>query len=473
MKIVFAVFECVPFVKVGGLADVAGTLPEYLRQSGQEIIVVLPLHKQVDKKKFKLINLNRQLIIPVGNEYLTAGVWRCKRDNSVPVYFIENDRYFGREPVYGNEFGEYPDNSDRLIFFNRSVFEICKSIGFKPDIIHCNDMQTGLIPAYLKTLYRIDSFFSDTKTVYEIHNIVYQGLYSAVAYFRAGFDWVDFTVDRLEYYGQVNFTKSGINYAGKIITVSPAYAREIQSSAKYGHGMEGILTSRSSDITGILNGIDYDIWNPEKDKFIVSNYSIKTLQGKQLCKSDLLKNCGLPDNGSVVIGMVSRLDSIKGFDLIIDIIDKIMELPVQLVILGSGNEYYSTRLKKFMNKYREKLSYNPGFNDELAHKIYAGSDIFLMPSETEPCGLSQLIALRYGTIPIVHKTGGLADTIDSEYGISFDMFNSGKLYNTIIESIDMYKDRLKWNKMITAAMKKRFSWDKSVKQYLKVYNSLI
>jgi len=472
MKVLFTSFECLPFIKVGGLADVAGTLPKFIREKNIDIRVVLPLHKKIDRKKFKIKKiLNKHFLIPIGKNLEKAEIWTTKYE-SVPVYFIENNKYYDREPIYGTSAGDYFDNSERFIFFNRAVLELCKSIEFKPDIIHCNDMQTGLIPAYLKTLYRIDAYFTNTKTIFTIHNIAYQGLYGQDIYFLAGFGWEDFTHDKFEYYGQINFMKAGIVYADKITTVSPTYAKEIQSSREFGRGMEGVLKSREKNIVGILNGIDYQEWNSEKDRYIKNNYSFKNIENKKLSKYDLQEYCNIKKSDEPLIGMVSRLDPLKGFDLLIEIIDELMKLPLQIVILGIGYKEYQDKLKELSLKFPEKLSLNLEFNNELAHKIYAGSDIFLMPSKTEPCGLGQLIAMKYGTIPIVHKTGGLADTVDSNCGFVFENYDSKQLLETIKKAIDKYNDPEVWKLYIKNCMKKNFSWEKSVKEYVSLYKSL-
>ncbi|MDI6641867.1 MAG: glycogen synthase, partial [Elusimicrobiota bacterium] len=394
----------------------------------------------------------------------------------VPVYLIENDKYFNREGIYRTENSDYPDNPERFIFFSRAVLEALKAIDFKPDILHCNDMQTGLIPAYLKTLYRIDAFYNNTKTVFTIHNIAYQGFYSKDVFYLAGFDSVDFTPEKLEYYGGINFMKSGIVYSDIVTTVSQTYAVEIRTLPEFGRGLEGVLSSRSNDLFGIVNGIDYEEWNPDIDKIIVKNFSADNLTGKEYCKKDLQKVCNLATENVAIFGMVSRLDSLKGFDLLSEVIPEIVKLPLQLVVLGLGDKIYQDKLTEFGKEYSEKLSVNLKFDNNLAHKIYAGSDFFLMPSAAEPCGLSQMIAMRYGTIPVVHKTGGLADTVrqfDSKTkkgtGIVFEKYSASALLEAIENALEIYGNKTLFNAIRENAFSEDFSWNRSVKEYLRIY----
>ncbi len=475
MKVLICSFECVPFAKVGGLADVVGTLPKFLKKKKIDVRVVIPLHKKIDRKKFGLKNLNQKFLIPIGGIIEDANLWQSKI-GSVPIFFIESSKFFDRDEIYRTKDGDYSDNPVRFIFFSRAVLECCKAIDFKPDIIHCNDMQTGLIPAYLKTLYRIDAFFSKTKTIFTIHNIAYQGVYPKDIFYIAGFKDEDFTPEKLEYYSQISFIKAGIVYSDIVSTVSPTYSLEIQTSSEHGRGLEGILRTRKDALYGILNGIDYEEWNPETDKIIKSNYNTSDISGKNLCKKDLQNICGLSKDDVPLMGMVSRLDPLKGFDLLVEISSEIIKMPVQLVILGVGDKIYQDALLDLSRKYPKKISLNLKFDNDLAHKIYAGCDIFLMPSRSEPCGLGQMIAMRYGTIPVVHKTGGLADSVTpfnqktkNGTGFLFDEYNSGSFLNTIENVIEIYKKRDLWKTLIINAMKQDFSWSNSVQEYIRIY----
>jgi len=475
MKVLICGFECVPFAKVGGLADVVGTLPKFLKNKKIDIRIVIPLHKKIDRKKFGLKNLNQKFLIPVGGTIEEANIWQGKID-SVPVYFIENNKYFDRDEIYRTKDGDYSDNPLRFIFFSRAVLECCKAIDFKPDIIHCNDMQTGLIPAYIKTLYRIDAFFNKTRTVFTIHNIAYQGVYPKEVFFIAGFGWEDFTPEKLEYYNQMNFIKAGIVYSDVVTTVSPTYSKEIQTSSEHGRGLEGVLRTRKNVLYGILNGIDCDEWNPETDKIIKSNYSISDISGKNSCKKDLQDSCGLPKQDFALMGMVSRLDPLKGFDLLTEIASEIVKMPVQLVILVVGDKIYQDALLDLSKKYPEKINLNLKFDNNLAHKIYAGSDIFLMPSRSEPCGLGQMIAMRYGTVPVVHKTGGLADSViqfdpktRKGTGFLFEEYSPSAFLNSIKKAVEIYSKKSLWKNIVINDMKQDFSWTSSVQEYLRIY----
>ncbi|MFN3966117.1 MAG: glycogen synthase GlgA [Endomicrobiia bacterium] len=479
MNVLICSFECVPFAKVGGLADVVGTLPKFLKSKKIDVRVVIPLHKKIDRKKFGLKNLNQRFLIPVGGIIDEGNIWQGKID-SVPVYFIENSKYFDRDEIYRTKDGDYSDNPLRFIFFSRSVLEFCKAIDFKPDIIHCNDMQTGLIPAYLKTLYRIDAFFNKTKTVFTIHNIAYQGVYSKNVFYLAGFSEEEFTFEKLEYYNQINFIKAGIVYSDIVSTVSPTYAIEIQTNHEHGRGLEGVLRTRKNSLFGILNGIDYEEWNPETDKIIKANYNYNDISGKSLCKKDLQNLCGLPKDDVALMGMVSRLDPLKGFDLLTEISSEIVKMPVQLIILGVGDKIYQDILLDISRKYPEKVSLNLKFDNELAHKIYAGCDMFLMPSRSEPCGLGQMIAMRYGTVPVVHKTGGLADSViqfnpktKRGTGFLFEEYSSKAFLNAIKKAVESYKEKSLWESIVLNDMKQDFSWNNSVKEYLKIYKLAI
>ncbi|MCX7956461.1 MAG: glycogen synthase [Endomicrobia bacterium] len=483
MKVLFASFECAPFAKVGGLADVVGTLPKYLTLNKNiEVKIVIPLHSKIDKEFFKLDNTGLKVIIPIMDEYIEGMIWKGKLNKNVEVYFIQNERFFNRDEIYATSHGDYPDNHLRFIFFSRAVLETAKAIDFKPDIIHCHDMQSGLIPAYLKTLYRIDAFYYNTKTVFTIHNIAYQGLYGPEVHFIAGFSGYDFIPEKLEYYGKINFMKAGITFADYVTTVSPTYARMISSLHHEGRGLEGILAKRFAEgkLIGIINGIDYVEWDPVADEFIKANYDLNNLQNKKLCKEDLQEYCKFVRNNVPIYGMVSRIDPLKGFDLILKIMDKFLSnFDVQVVILGKGYKHIQDDLKKIENHYSNKFKVFLEFNNPLAHKIYAGSDFFLMPSNSEPCGLGQMVAMRYGTIPIVYKTGGLADTVKnfdkhsgSGNGLVFDHYSEEYLYEKLTESFRIYNEN-SILPLIRNAMSENFSWEESTKRYIELYNRLV
>lgn len=456
MKIVICSSEAVPFAKTGGLADVTGALPLALEKEKQEVIIILPRYKVVDNAKFKLERLN-------------ADISYCGIGKNIKVYFIENEKYFNRDGLYGDKNGDHKDNLDRFAYYCRRSLSLLKEINFKPDIIHCHDWQSSLIPVYLKTIYANDQFYKKTRTILTIHNIGYQGIFPKDEFSKLGLDWNLFNVETLEFYGQVNILKGGMVFADIINTVSPTYAKEIETK-EFGFGLEGVLNQRRSSVFGILNGLDYDIWNPQTDKFIAKNFSTLDSDGKKKNKEDLQAICKLPKAKALpLFGIVSRLAEQKGFDILVEGIDEICKLGIQIVILGTGEIKYHQILENVVKKYPKVISLNLKFDDPLAHKIYAGSDIFLMPSKYEPCGLGQLIAFRYGTIPLVFKTGGLADTVNSSNGFVFNSYNKAGLIKAIKKASVAFADNKKWDVLISQAMNCNFSWAASAKKYLELY----
>jgi len=456
MKIVMCASEVVPFAKTGGLADVAGALPLALEESGQEGIVIMPRYRAIQDTKFKISRVKEDI------SYSKIG-------KNIKVYFIENEQYFNRDNLYTDKNGDYPDNLERFSYYSRRALELLKEIKFKPDIIHVHDWQASFVPLYLKTLYANDAFYKKTKTVLTIHNIGYQGLFPKEEFPKLGLDWSLFDMEKLEFYGKVNILKGGMVFSDLINTVSPTYSKEIQSK-EFAFGLEGVLAKRKKSLFGILNGLDYSIWNPETDKFIAAQFSAKNVKGKFRDKEDLQKFCNLSLSKDIpLFGIVSRLAEQKGFDILAEAIDAICNLKLQLVILGTGDLKYHTLLSDIVKKYPEVISLHLKFDDTLAHKIYAGSDIFLMPSKYEPCGLGQLISLRYGTIPLVFKTGGLADTVNKDNGFVFDLYKSETLFKTIKEALKAFQDDKKWAGLTQKAMKCDFSWEESAKQYVRLY----
>ena len=456
MKIVICASEVVPFAKTGGLADVAGALPLALEKEGQEVIVILPRYKAIDAAKFNLKTS--------GDGILTGTLGQ-----GIKVYFIENAGLFNREGLYGDKQGDHPDNLERFSFYCRRSLELLKEINFKPDIIHCHDWQSSLIPVFLKTVYSQDPFYKKIRTVLTIHNIGYQGLFPREEFPKLGLDWSLFSMEGLEFYGKVNILKGGMLFADLINTVSPTYAREIQTK-EFGFGLEGVLNKRKDSVFGILNGLDYDIWDPQRDKFIARNFSITDLTGKARDKEDLQALCKLPlKKGVPLVGIVSRLAEQKGFDILAEGIDAICKMDIQMVILGTGDLKYHQVMQEMVAKYPKVISLNLKFDDPLAHKIYAGSDIFLMPSRYEPCGLGQLISLRYGTIPLVFKTGGLADTVNADNGFVFSNYSKMALVKTIRRALAAFQDKKQWDALVQNALKCNFSWDASARKYLELY----
>lgn len=456
MKIVIAASEVVPFAKTGGLADVAGALPLALEDEGHQVIIVMPRYKMITDSKFKIKRLNDTTSFAV-----------IGRD--IKVYFIENEDYFDRDGLYGDAEGDHPDNIERFSFYCRATLELLKDIDFRAEVVHVHDWQAALIPVYLKTMHANDPFYRDMATVLTIHNIGYQGVFPREEFPKLGLDWSLFSVDGLEFFNKVNILKGGLIFSDLINTVSPTYSLEIQEK-KFGFGLDGLLRRRRNALFGILNGIDYSIWNPQTDRFICQNYSSNTVEDKALCKHDLQKACRLPAKKDIpVVGIVSRLAEQKGLDIIGEAIEEICSLELQLVILGTGDQKYHQILEEVAREHPQVMSLNLKFDDPLAHKIYAGSDIFLMPSQYEPCGLGQLIAFRYGAVPVVYKTGGLADTVTTKNGFSFDDYSRQALLKTVKKAVKTYHDKEKWQALVKRAMDSNFSWKESARKYLGLY----
>ncbi|MEA3306767.1 MAG: glycogen/starch synthase [Elusimicrobiota bacterium] len=479
MKILIAASEAFPFCKTGGLGDVVGALSQMFSRLGDnEVVLFLPKYRNMGGGAFSLRAISGKFLIPMENKIETASMSHVQW-GKVAVYFIENSKYFDRPGMYRTKYGDYKDNDERFIFFSRAVLEGAKFIGFKPDIIHCHDWQTALLPAYLNTLYRIDSFFVKTVSVFTINNIAYQGIFAKKSFLKAGFDWNDFTQDKFEFYGGMNFMKAGIVFTDRITTVSPSYSKEIQSYGEFGKGLEGVLKHRSKKLSGILNGIDDEIWNPADDMFIKRNYDKKTFaKGKSNCKMALLKECDIEEDKDILLaGVVSRLDEQKGLDILCDVIPELTD-KMQFIILGAGEEKIANKLKKLAKTYPKRVFFKSGFNEALAHKIYAASDIFIMPSRFEPCGLSQMIAMLYGSLPVATKTGGLKDTVfytgepkDSN-GFLMEAANKKSLRSALGKALALFKRKLLWNTMIRNAMNGDYLWDASAEKYLEIFKSI-
>lgn len=456
LKVLFATSEISPFSKTGGLADVAGSLPIALSKLGVDVRVATPRYKSIS-----------------GTDN------RAELDAKVPVYFIDKPEYFSRNYLYGGKTGAYADNLDRFVYFSKRTLELLKEAGFKPDIIHCNDWQTALIPVYLKDRFAKDPFYAKMKTVFTIHNIAYQGIFSKDEFYKTGLSWDYFTMHKLEFYDMVNLLKGGVVYSDIITTVSPTYAREI-TTPELGYGLEGALAGRKDFLFGIINGIDYNHWDPLRDKELINHFSEAGMKGKHENKSALQKECGLEERAGVfLIAMISRLADQKGMDLIANIIRPLLKLDLQFILLGTGEERYIRLFEEMGKRYKGRVSVNLKFDPILAKRIYAGSDAFLMPSRYEPCGLGQIISLRYGTIPVVRKTGGLADTI-TEYnpglcrgnGFLFERYDAEELFGAVSRAFTIYGRKELWNKLVMNAMRCDFSWNASAKKYLDLYKKI-
>lgn len=475
MKILFVASEVTPFAKTGGLADVAGALPKTLKTLGHDVRIMMPFYAVVEKGGMAVRKGRKSASVMVeGVE--KKGFLRQASLGEIPVYLIENKEYFAREELYGTPGGDYPDNAQRFSFFCRCVLELLKKMDFRPDIIHCHDWQTALIPHYLKHERKNDPFFARTGVIFTIHNLAYQGLFPKEELSIMGLSKECYTIDGLEFYGKVNLLKGGILSADIVTTVSENYCREIRTP-EMGCGLHGVLQARKDDLVGILNGLDYDEWNPAVDKEIMKNYSHASLSGKMVDKIGLQRLMGLSSAPEIpVFGMVSRMVAQKGFDLIAELLPTIAAAPMQLVLLGNGEERYVKAFQEMRGSGARNVAFTSGFDHALAPKIYAGSDMFLMPSFFEPCGLGQLIAMRYGTVPVVRRTGGLADSVfdpqdneKSPNGFVFEEYTAEALWNAMNRAMIAYQDKVLWKKLMRRCMSSDYSWQNSVQKYLELY----
>ncbi len=476
-NILFAASECVPLVKTGGLADVAGSLPKYFDREEFDVRVILPAYTMIpDVYRSKMQYLTHFYSYFNGRDRY-VGVKKLEMDG-LTFYFIDNEEYFGGSFPYT----DYYYDIEKFCFFDKAVLSVLPSLGFKPDVIHCHDWHTGLIPVYLKEEFAADPFYQNIRTVMTVHNLKFQGFYNAeVMKSITGLPWELFTVDKLLSYDNGNMLKGGLVYADRISTVSRSYAEEVMTR-EYGECLEGLFRFRAKDFCGIVNGIDTKVFDPETDPALPARYSKENFRtGKKACKKALQQELGLtPDENVMLIGLISRLTEQKGLDLIAAILPEIMDLPVQFVVLGTGEARYEELFRKAAETWPGRFSASFRYSEELSHRIYAAADAFLMPSRFEPCGLSQLIALRYGTLPIVRATGGLKDTVEpydplsgSGTGFSFADYDACSLRDTVNVAYALYaEDRQRYDRLIRSAMSQDFSWDASARKYEALYRSI-
>ncbi len=473
--------EAVPFAKTGGLADVAGSLPPALQRQGVETALVLPAYRTILETGYSWRSIYTNMPVPLGNVTLPADVLEGETEEGVRVYLISRQDLFNRPALYGDHHGDYYDNLERFSFFCHGVLRLANQLSITPHLLHLHDWQTGLIPALLKGPYRDWPNLSGMPTVFTIHNLGYQGNYGADRLPVTGLSYARFFhPEALEYWGGFSLLKSGILYAHAVTTVSPTYAREIQSE-EGGMSMAPVLRSRGGDVRGILNGVDYGIWNPETDPHIEANYSGHDLAGKSECKAALLRELQLESKlmDAPLFCMISRLDVQKGFDLLLSSMDSIMETGAGMVILGSGNEWISHDLAEAQKRFPGRMALKTGFDPNLAHRMMAGADIFLMPSLYEPCGLTQMYALKYGTVPVVRGTGGLEDTVSSfdpatgeGNGFKFYAYEKDALMHSLHQALRCFESPSKWKKLVQNGMKADFSWDRSAREYADIYTRL-
>ena len=484
MKIAFAASEVVPFAKTGGLADVCGTLPKELAELGNEVKVFMPKYYEINEHEYghQYDSLIGELKISIAGHTHSVHVFHGKLPNSnVNIYFVHYPKFFHRKKFYTEDW----DEDERFILFSKAVIQIMQKLGWSPDIIHANDWQTGLIPVLLKENYGWDNLFRNTKTVFTIHNIGYQGRFSLESYKRAELHPSLYENGGiLSHENDANYLKSAIVYSDIITTVSETYSKELLTK-EYGAGMDGYLWQRNDDLYGIVNGVDYNVWNPEIDNLIPFNYSVDDLSGKLKNKKHLLDKLGIPFNSEIpLIGIVTRLVSQKGIDILVETLESILNLKVQLVILGSGEKNIEEFLQMAALHYPHKFGVYFGYSEELAHLIEAGSDIYLMPSKYEPCGLNQIYSLKYGTVPVVRKTGGLADTVQdwneyNEYGeetgtgYSFFEYSAAALLHSVKRAVNDFQNKAIWRQIQLNGMTKDYSWTSSALEYMKIYQKAL
>ncbi len=490
LKILFVTSELFPFIKTGGLADVSAALPQMLTELGHEVRILVPKHGAIDSRKYKIHDVVRlkDINVKIGEKEVLFSV----RSSFLPspkvrvqIYFLDNQEYFGsRKSLYTDPISgqEYPDNDERFILLNRAVFELITKLGWIPDIIHCNDWQTGLAPAYLKTVYKDEPQFSSFKILFTIHNLSIQGSFSKSSFEKTGLPAnLCNEASGILHEGKVNYMKSAMLFADAITTVSPNYAKEIMKDKDLSGGLNKTVEKRKKVLSGVVNGIDTDEWNPEKDKHISTQYSAKNLSEKAANTKALLERFGLKYEENVpVIGMVSRLFDSKGMDLVVEAFPKLMAENVKVVLLGTGDKKYHQAFEKFGMKYGDKFGYYLGFSDELAHWIEAGADMFLMPSKYEPCGLNQMYSQVYGTVPIVRETGGLVDTVTrfndktgEGTGFMFKEYKAESLLKELARALKVFQDKKLWAKIIKNGMKSDFSWQSSAKSYIELYKKVL
>ncbi len=486
LRILFVASEVAPFAKTGGLADVAGALPRALAGLGHDVRVLLPKYRGAEAHATDARVVVPTIRVPLGDRAAEGTLVEGRAPSGVPVYLLEHEHYYNRDSLYGTADGDYWDNCERFVFFCRAAIEGLARLDnarggarWAPQIVHANDWQTGLLPVYLRTVYRDHPLLGSLATVFTIHNLAYQGVFWHYDMPMTGLGWDLFTPAGIEFYGKLNFLKGGLVFSDLLTTVSRTYAREIRTTA-FGCGLEGVLEDRSQDLHGVINGIDYELWNPQKDPAIAHPYSADDSEPKAICRETLRRELGLEDGAGPVIGIVTRLAEQKGMDLVLEALPGILAEGAQLVILGSGEARLEEAFRDAAAQHRGQVAVRIGYDDDLSRRIYAGTDAFLMPSRYEPCGLGQLIALRYGGAPIVRRTGGLADTV-TEFdparrvgtGFVFDAFTAEALLTAVRRAASTYRQPSVWKALVRNAMTEDFSWDASAREYVTLYRKAL
>jgi starch synthase len=479
MRIAIVSPEAVPFAKTGGLADVAGALPKELAGLGHEVRLVMPKYKAVDETKFGLKDTGKEVLVPLADKVVRGRIFTAAHDGYEAV-FIANDDFYMRDNLYGDKSGDFSDNASRFVFFAKAVPVALVEIGFGVDIMHVNDWQSALIPLFFRSIYKNDAYWKKTATLLTIHNLGYQGIFWHLDMPLLGVGWDYFTPSGIEFWGKINFLKAGILYADLINTVSETYAREI-TTPEFGFGLDGVLRDRKDDLFGVVNGVDTDVWDPRTDALITARYDAETPAGKVENKKALLGEFYLPERLDLpLVGVISRLADQKGFDILAEAFDEIMAMDLMMVVLGTGDARYHELFTRLGKQYPTKLGVKLAFNVRLSHLIEAGSDIFLMPSRYEPCGLNQMMSMRYGTVPVVRATGGLADTVidynektHQGTGVRFLEYDAASLVAALKRAVSLFAKKKQWEVLMKNGMAADFSWRASAVKYERLYGTAI
>ncbi len=479
MKILFAASEAAPFAKTGGLGDVVGSLPKALDSLGHDVRVIMPRYRSVGVEPFGLHRVLEPMTVWLSGKPFEVTLYESVLPGTqVPIYFVDQPTLFDREGLYQEHGADYPDNLERFSVFAQAVLQAVPQLGWQPEMLHAHDWQAGLLVAHRALTRATDPLWQSVATVFTIHNLAYQGVFPQADWWMTGLPYHAFTMDGLEFYGRINCLKGGLVHADQLTTVSPTYAREIQTR-QFGCGLEGLLATRRDALTGILNGIDDEAWDPKTDPHLAAHYSAEELAGKSICKLSLQERLRLPQRHGLLLGMVQRLVEQKGIDLFLKAAPELLKLDVQVAILGTGDPGFHAQLTELAKRYPEQVSVTLTFDDSLAHQIEAGSDAFLMASRFEPCGLNQFYSMRYGSVPIVHRVGGLADSVTdvspktledgTATGFVFDVYTSAALLDAVSRAVAAFRDHGLWYTLVRSGMRQDWSWRRSAREYLAVY----
>ena len=479
MNVLFISPEVFPFARAGGLGDVSYYLPRALVDRGHRLWVITPKYRHAEEAGYELTEREESVRVSLPGGEKIGRIFSVVTEKDVEIFFIGCDDLYNREGLYGNEFGDYEDNAERFIFFNRAAMEVVKAFGLRPDVIHCHDWPSGMIPVYTKTLYKTLPGAGAAATLFTFHNLGSQGIFWHYDYAMTGLDWEYFTPEGLEFHGQLNMTKAGLVAADLINTVSRKYALEVLTP-EFAFGLEGVLAARKKDTYAVLNGVDYTVWDPETDPLLAASYSAETLLLKEKCRDELAQSFNLAQDDRPILAVISRLLDRKGFDLIKAGLDQILDLPLKMVIMGMGEDKYHVLLHDLAASHPNRVGVNIAYDKDMAHRLIAGADIFLMPSRYEPCGLEQLYALKYGTVPVVRATGGLDDTVvdvgldpNQGTGFKFEDYTPQALIDALAAAVKMFSDKPAWQAMMRRGMACDFSWSRAAEEYEDLYRKAV